>query len=201
MLFENIRTDIAHKRRWFLQDMGPLTGTLRALLEPGTIAVIVYRYGSWIHKSVRNPVLRVALKLPYWLANVAIVVCTQIYISSRAQIGKGFVIHNWWAVFISDVVIGENCVVFQGANVGHIRPYRGIMREKLRPPPRLGNNVYLAAGCKIFGDVVIGNNVVVGANSLVIASVPDNCTVLGVPARIVIRNNRWIKEKLEMAEP
>ena len=54
--------------------------------------------------------------------------------------------------------------------------------------PTIGNNVYLGAGCKVMGGVTIGDNVVVSANSLVIADVPSNCTVLGVPARIISRH-------------
>ena len=53
--------------------------------------------------------------------------------------------------------------------------------------PTIGNNVYFGAGCKVIGGVTIGDNVVVSANSLVIADVPSDCTVLGVPARIISR--------------
>ena len=55
--------------------------------------------------------------------------------------------------------------------------------------PIIGNNVYFGSGCKVLGPVKIGNNVVIGANSLVITDVPDDCTVVGVPARIISRTS------------
>ena len=99
-------------------------------------------------------------------------------------------------ILIGDVTIGENCIVYQGVNVAHLRHFRGTGRAKGRSAPRIGKNVYLASGCKVLGNVVIGDNVVVGANSVVVTSVPDNYTVFGVPARIIVRNNRWVGEKL-----
>jgi serine O-acetyltransferase len=197
-MFENIRADIAHKRRWYYKDDGWLKQTLGVLIQPGTIAVIVYRYGHWAYR-IRYPALRFLCMLPYWVINFGVVSFTQILIWPSAEIGKGFVVHMFSGILIADAIIGENCIVYQGVNVGHLRHFRGIGRRKGRRPPRVGNNVYLGAGCKILGDVVIGDNVVVGANSLVITSVPDNCTVLGVPARIVSRNNRWIREKATLA--
>ena len=77
----------------------------------------------------------------------------------------------------------------QNVIIGHLRGNPN--------PPTLGNNVFVAAGAKILGDVKIGNNVAVGANSVVINDVPDNCTVMGVPVRIVSRETSWINEKLE----
>jgi serine O-acetyltransferase len=198
-MLDNIRADIARKKLWYRKDRG-LRVNLAVALEPSTIAVIVYRYGSWVHRNAKNPVLRLLLKLPYWLVNLLVVATLHICISPRAEIGKGFVIHMFSGIFISDVIMGQNCTVLQGVSVGHLRHFRGKARPKKTTPPRIGNNVFLAAGCKIFGDVVIGNNVVVGANSLVIASVPDNCTVLGVPARIVSRNTRWLTEKPDVLE-
>jgi len=80
-------------------------------------------------------------------------------------------------------------IVFQNVTVGHLRGQGGR-------PPRIGNNVFLGAGAKVMGDITIGNNVVVGSNSLVMTDVPDNCTVIGVPARIVSKDTSWIEEKL-----
>jgi serine O-acetyltransferase len=139
--------------------------------------------------------LKALFKMPYWLVLPWVISLTQIRISTRAKIGKGFVIHGFSGIIITDATIGENCTVYQQVTIGRGRPYRGKAREKLRPPPRLGDNVFLAAGAKVIGDVVIGNNVVVGANSVVIRSLPDNCTVMGVPARIVWRDTRWLTEK------
>lgn len=198
MLFENIRADIGHKRRWFYKDAG-WWKNLIVLVQPGTLVVIVYRFGHWAHEQ-KNPILRNLLMLTYWATNLFVVICTQSYIRPETEIGKGLVIHNWSGVFIANATMGENCIVYQGVSIGHLRHFRGLGRSKGRAAPRIGNNVYIASGAKVLGDVVIGDNVVVGANSLVITSLPDNCTVLGVPARIVTRNNRWIAEKRRLAE-
>src|SRR6185436_2905893 len=157
-------------------------------LEPGTIAVLVYRYGRWVH-DLRVPVLKQLLNIFYLLGKVVVVVGFGIYIPVRANIGKGFTIHNFSGIFICEATIGENCIVFQGVTIGHLRGQPN--------PPRIGNNVMLAAGAKILGSVTIGNNVVVGANSVVMTDVPDNCTVMGIPARIVSRDTAWIGERLE----
>lgn len=62
--------------------------------------------------------------------------------------------------------------------------------------PVIGNNVFIGAGSKILGPVVIGDNVTIGANAIVIKNVPANCTVAGVPARIVKRNGVRVDEPL-----
>lgn len=196
-MFENVRADIGHKLRWFYPDAG-LLKKLFVLLQPGTIAVVNYRYGRWAY-GIRYLLLRAPLTVPYWVVSLLVFFTTQIFIWHKARIGKGLVIHNFGCgILLGDATIGENCIVYQGVNVAQLRHYRGGGRVKARPAPRIGNNVYLAAGSKVLGDVVVGDNVVVGANSVVIASVPDNCTVLGVPAKIVMRNNRWIQEKLAL---
>jgi len=189
-MFENVRADIALKQEWFLKGESWLVRHVRVWIEPGTIAVLVYRYGSWVRR-LKLPLIRHLLLIPYGVAKLLVVLFLQVVISSRVPIGKGLVIHNLFGAFLMPERIGENCIVFQGVLVGHVRHVGGR-----RPAPSIGDNVFLGAGCKVLGNVRIGNNVVVGANSLVIASVPDNCTVLGVPARIVSRDTRWIREKL-----
>lgn len=61
------------------------------------------------------------------------------------------------------------------------------MRKKYRGGgiPTIGNNVEFGAGCKVLGEIKIGNNVIIGANAVVVHDVPNNCVVVGVPARII----------------
>jgi serine acetyltransferase len=94
-----------------------------------------------------------------------------IFISPDAEIGPGMVIHTPYGVFIPPVKIGANCTFTTGTLIAS-----GCKS--------VGDNVYFGAGCKIIGDVTIGNNVVVVANSVVLTDVPDNITIMGVPARI-----------------
>lgn len=187
-LFALIRSDIVLKQNWFLHKDSWFNRNIRVYLEPGTIAVIVYRYGHWVN-SVRVPVLKQLLRLPYMLGKTLVVVCFGIFIPSQFKCGRGFAIHNFSGIFIPRTTAGDNLIVFQNVTVGHLRGQGGRA-------PRLGNNVFLGAGAKVMGDIDIGDNVVVGANSLVMSDVPNDCTVVGVPARIISRNdNGWMKEK------
>jgi serine O-acetyltransferase len=190
-MFDNIRADIALKKAWFLKHEGWVVRNLRVWIEPGTLAVLTYRYGRWVRR-VKVPLLREVLLLPYALAKLLVIIVSQIYISSRSQIGKGLVIHNFSGIFLLAERVGNNCIVFQGVTVGHLRHTKGK-----RSAPCIGDNVFLGAGCKVLGDVTIGNNVIVGANSLVVTSVPDNSVVVGVPARVVQTDTNWAREKFE----
>ena len=187
-MFDIIRGDLALKQQWFLSKKSWFVRNIRILIEPGTIAVIVFRYGQWLER-LRIPVVKQLLLIPYLLAKAFVVLGFGIYIPVGAKIGKGFAIHNFSGIFICEANIGENFIVMQNVTIGHLRGKPN--------PPTLGNNVFVAAGAKILGDVIIGNNVSVGANSVVITDVPDNCTVMGVPAKIISRDTSWITEKLE----
>ncbi len=79
--------------------------------------------------------------------------------------------------------IGANVTILQQVTIGQIR-------TNDNKAPIIGNNVYIGAGAKIFGDIRIGNNVNIGANAVVLHDVPDNCTVVGVPARIIKRKDK-----------
>jgi serine O-acetyltransferase len=183
-----VNSDIELKRNWFLKRDSAFNRYFRVYLEPGTIAVVVYRYGHWV-RSLGIPLFREVLLLLYFASKMFVVLGFGIYIPSRFRCGRGFAIHNFSGIFIPVTVAGDNLIVFQNVTVGHLRGQGGR-------PPRIGNNVFLGAGAKVMGDITIGNNVVVGSNSLVMTDVPDNCTVIGVPARIVSKDTSWIEEKL-----
>ena len=103
---------------------------------------------------------------------------TGIHIQRESDIGPGLVVHNCSCLFILATRIDHSCTVNQGVSVASVRGTGW---------PTIGNNVYLGAECKVMGGVQVGDNVVVAANSLVITDVPSNCTVMGVPARIISR--------------
>ncbi len=187
-MIELIKADVRFKQNWFLSEKDWTTRNIRVLLEPGTIAAIVFRYGHWVREVNLLP-LRLLLLIPYAIAKIMVMICFGITIPSRAKIGPGLTIHNFSGIFISGGEIGENCIVFQNVTIGHLRGQP--------TPPKLGNNVFLGAGAKVLGSVNIGNNVVVGANSVVISDIPDNCTVMGNPARIISRETNWMTEKRE----
>lgn len=97
-----------------------------------------------------------------------------LYITSDS-IGKGLLIMHGFSTIIAAKSIGDNCKVYQQVTIGYNDGKK----------PVIGNNVEICCGAKIIGGVTIGNNVVVGANAVVINDVPDNSVVVGVPARVV----------------
>lgn len=187
-LFDLIRSDIELKKHWFLKNDSWFNLNIRVFLEPGTVAVIVYRFGHWV-RQLKIPLIKQLLLLIYVVAKAFVMFVFGIYISSGLKVGRGFAIHNFSGIFLPSTTVGDNFIVFHGVTVGHLRGEGGR-------PPRIGNNVFLGAGAKVLGDLTLGDNVVVGANSLVIDDVPDHCTVIGVPARIFDRNTTWVEEKL-----
>lgn len=186
-MFELIKGDLKFKQDWFLSQKSWFVKNVRIFLDPGTIASTVYRYGSWT-RTIKVSFVRALFRIPYFFLKAIVVTGFGIYIPSKAKIGKGFTIHNFSGIFISEGEMGENVIVFQGVTIGHLRGQP--------EPPKIGNNVLIAAGAKVLGSVTIGNNVVIGANSVVINDVPDNCTVMGNPARIISRETNWMSEKL-----
>ncbi|MDR0811858.1 MAG: serine acetyltransferase [Paludibacter sp.] len=89
--------------------------------------------------------------------------------------GAGLCIVHFGTIVVSAKArIGENCRIHPSTCIGE---YNGA--------PTIGNNVYIAPGAKLFGDITVGNNVAIGANAVINSDVPDNVTVGGIPARIV----------------
>lgn len=179
-MFETIRADIERKIRGYgvrPEDRTFFRKRITPFLELGTQAVLVYRFGRWAY-SLRIPVLRQFVIFIYLVINTVCLMLTGIHIQRESEIGPGLVVHNCSCIFVLAKRIGHSCTINQGVSVASIRGTGW---------PSIGNNVYLGAGCKVLGGVTIGDNVVVGANSVVAADVPSDCTVMGVPARIISR--------------
>ncbi|MBQ2803141.1 MAG: serine O-acetyltransferase [Lachnospiraceae bacterium] len=109
---------------------------------------------------------------------------TGIEIHPGAQIGKGFFIDHGNGVIIGETtIIGDNVTLYQGVTLG------GTGKEHGKRHPTIGNNVMISAGAKVLGSFTIGDNSKIGAGSVVLSEVPPNSTVVGVPGRVVKRNN------------
>lgn len=105
---------------------------------------------------------------------------TRIEIHPGAQIGKGlFIDHGTGVVIGETTIIGDNCTLYQGVTLG------GTGKEQGKRHPTLGNNVMVGAGAKVLGSFKIGDNCRVAAGSVVLQEVPANCTVVGIPGRVV----------------
>ena len=109
---------------------------------------------------------------------------TGIEIHPGAVIGKGFFIDHGTGVIIGETsIIGDNVTLYQGVTLG------GTGKEHGKRHPTVGNNVMISAGAKVLGSFTIGDNSKIGAGSVVLSEVPPNSTVVGVPGRVVKRNN------------
>ena len=114
---------------------------------------------------------------------------TGIEIHPGATIGKGlFIDHGMGVVIGETAVIGDNCLLYQGVTLG------GTGKDKGKRHPTLGNNVLVGAGAKVLGPFTVGNNVKIAANAVVLNAIPDDCTAVGVPARIVRRKGEKVNQ-------
>lgn len=150
----------------------------------GLWALFVYRLSNSIYRS----------KLPRWIKKILLLgavihqkwieILTGISLPYAATIGKRFYIaHHGHIILHPRTIIGENCNIAQGVTIG----VSG--RGENRGIPVIGNNVFMAANAVIAGKIYVGDNSVIGANSLVVNNVESNITVLGVPAKKISDNN------------
>ena len=142
-----------------------------------------YRLSHWLWKH-HVPVLpKLFWGLQYLLFNSTVPAsCTLKKGVKFAYCGIGVAIH-------ARCVVGNNCIIGQNVTIGGKSGWYEV--------PIIGDNVEICTGAKILGPVRIGNNVIIGANAVVVKDVPDNCVVAGVPARI-IRENMTAEERAEM---
>ena len=119
----------------------------------------------------------------YWLARFISTFArwfTGIEIHPGAVIGRRFFIDHGMGVVIGETaIIGDDCMLYHGVTLG------GTTWDKVKRHPTLKNGVVIGAGAKILGPVTLGENVRVGSNSVVVRSIEDNETVVGIPGRIV----------------
>ncbi|WP_220465503.1 serine O-acetyltransferase [Colwellia sp. BRX10-3] len=160
-----IKLDFKRKREIFLDD-GSNLSVLRMLFTDGTSANIFYRLASSCSKhKILSP-----LALIFQHINRIYNGCT---IGVKSSAGAGFVLmHPVGVVINSSVKMGRNITIESGVVIG---AEKGLS-------PELGNDVFIGAGAKVIGKVIIGDNVKIGANAVVVKDVPSNCTALGVPA-------------------
>ena len=117
---------------------------------------------------------------------------TGIEIHPGATIGKGFFIDHGSGVIIGETaIVGDNVTLYQGVTLG------GTGKETGKRHPTIGDNVMISAGAKIIGSFTVGENSKIGAGSVVIEEVPPNCTVVGVPGRVVIQDSVRLFDDLD----
>lgn len=134
-------------------------------------SISMYRLSNKLYKRGFLKTSKLLNKIGFLIFNSHLPGSASIGKDTKAAYGGiGMVIH-------SNAIIGERVILGQGITIGRQLDPSGI--------PKIGNDVYISAGARILGDITIGNNVIVGANSVVIKDVPDNCIVAGIPAKVI----------------
>jgi serine O-acetyltransferase len=142
------------------------------LCYPGLHAILLHRLAHKLYRWGVPLVPRVISQISRFL--------TGIEIHPGATIGRRFFIDHGSGVVIGEATeIGDDVLLYQGVTLG------GTGNEKGKRHPTIGNRVVVGTGAKVLGNIRIGNNVKVGAGSVVVHAVPDNCTVVGIPGRVV----------------
>jgi len=146
------------------------------LLYPSFKVILNYRLAHKLYKNGHYFLAR-------WISQRA-TRRTGIEIHPGATIGKGLFIDHGSGVIIGETtIIGDNVTLYQGVTLG------GTGKETGKRHPTLKDNVMVSAGAKVIGSFTIGENSKIGAGSVVLKEVPPNCTVVGVPGRIVKQDN------------
>lgn len=149
-------------------------------------------HAIWFHRLSHKLYLRKHFTLARFISQVARFI-TQVEIHPGATIGRGLFIDHGAGIVIGETAeIGDDVTLYQGVTLG------GTGKEKGKRHPTIGNNVVISSGAKVLGSFRVGNNVKIGAGAVVLKEVPDNCTVVGIPGRIVVKDGQRIKQDEEM---
>ncbi|HLJ54454.1 MAG TPA: serine O-acetyltransferase EpsC [Chthonomonadaceae bacterium] len=153
--------------------------TWQVLTYPGLHAVWAHRVAHWLWKRRLRVIGRIVSQMSRHL--------TGIEIHPGATIGRRlFIDHGMGVVIGETAVIGDDVVLYHQVTLG------GTSIEKVKRHPTLGNGVMVGMGAKILGPRTIGDRCMIGANAVVNMDVPADCTVVGIPGRIVRRNGQRV---------
>jgi serine O-acetyltransferase len=169
--FENLISDINRLRETSDNSKCPISKLFKKVfINPNFYVVVVYRFSSFLYR------MKIPL-IPQFISFLSdLILGTSI--PSSCEIGKGFLIpHRQCIVITGDAIIGEHVTIFQGVTIGG-------NGKKADGTPHIGNNVKIFAGAKVLGPIIIEDNSIIAANSVVLISVPMNSVAAGVPAKV-----------------
>lgn len=178
---DTVKDDVAAVRE---RDPAARSNAEVLLLYSGVHAIIAHRIANKLYKKEHYFAARAVSQ--------AAKAMTGIEIHPAATIGKGLVIDHGSGVVIGETAeIGDNCTIYQGVTLG------GTGKDVGKRHPTLGNNVMVGAGAKVLGPLHIGDNTKIAANAVVLDEIPENCTAVGIPAKIVKREGVKIANDLD----
>jgi len=174
-MWDTIRADYAAVFERDPAACSPLGWLEVILCYSGFHAVLWHRFNHFLHARLKIPVLpRFLAQLVRWFTGVEI--------HPGAVIGKGFFIDHGMGVVIGETAeIGDSVTLYQGVTLG------GTGKERGKRHPTIGDHTVIGAGAKVLGHITIGSGSRIGAGSVVVKSVPENSTVVGVPGEVVKR--------------
>ncbi|UXV29300.1 serine O-acetyltransferase [Mammaliicoccus sciuri] len=168
-MFERVKDDI---QMVFDQDPAARSSFEVVMTYSGLHAIWSYLIANWFFKKKMYFIARSISQIARFFTGVEI--------HPGATIGKRLFIDHGMGIVIGETCrIGNNVTIYQGVTLG------GTGKERGKRHPDIGDNVLIAAGAKVLGNIEVGNNVNIGANSVVLKDVPDYSTVVGIPGRIV----------------
>ena len=172
-MFENVRNDLrAHDGDWGRQ---------------GFWVLVVYRFGRWRYQ-VRPAILRKFFSLTYRILFKLVQILTGVELPCETEVGNNLTIDHFGGIIISGFArLGNDCRIRDGVVIG-------LRRVDDKRAPLIGDNVDIGSGAKLLGAIRIGNNVLIGANAVVLCDVPDDSVAVGVPANVKPRTRPGSKE-------
>ncbi len=177
-MFDRMREDIRAIRD---RDPAASSDLEVMLLYNGYKALRSHRRANWFYRHGMRLIAR-------WISQRC-VRRLNIEIHPAATIGRRFFIDHGTGVVIGETTeVGDDCTIYQGVTLG------GTGKDKGKRHPTLGNNVMVGSGAKVLGPIKIGNNVRIAAGAVVLTDIPDNCTAVGIPAKVVRRNGEKVED-------
>ena len=144
------------------------------LCYPGIWALILHRPAHWLHRHNLKLIARMISQFSRFLTGIGI--------HPGAKIGRRCFIDHGMAVVIGETAeIGDDVTLYQGVTLG------GTGKDTGKRHPTIGNDVMISSGAKVLGPFKVGDHSKIGAGSVVLEEVPPNCTVVGIPGKIVRR--------------
>ncbi len=167
------------------RDPAPRSRLEIILNYPGLHAIWIHRIAHFFYKK---DFFLIARMISHFARTI-----TQVEIHPGAQLGPGLFIDHGAGVVIGETAeIGRNVTIYQGVTLG------GSGKEKGKRHPTLGDNVVVSSGAKVLGSFTVGANSKIGAGSVVLKAVPENCTVVGIPGRVIAGHKPTGKDEIDL---